>query len=163
MSYTKDELLEMGLIEPTNEPALQAAKDKVERIAAEIRQLQAAGRPTPQQPSVAEPMTEERLSELARRIALARKLDRPVSLLADEAGSLLRAARELGEMKERNRGGCPCLHTTPCDPRCTCVNGWSSSGCGRCCSYGSKEQQKAAAELIAEAVDAALSPTKEGG
>lgn len=44
---------------------------------------------------------------------------------------------------------CPCLHTTPCHDRCTCINGWSSSGCMRCCSYGSKEQRKVMAEHLA--------------
>lgn len=47
---------------------------------------------------------------------------------------------------------CPCLHTTPCHPRCTCVMPHSSRGCRRCCSYGSPEQQKAMAEhLVAQA------------
>lgn len=44
---------------------------------------------------------------------------------------------------------CPCAHTTPCHDRCTCVNPISSSGCRRCCSYGSDEQQRAAAERLA--------------
>lgn len=48
---------------------------------------------------------------------------------------------------------CPCLHTTPCDERCTCVNGFSSTGCHRCCSYGSKEQRKAMAEHLVELQD----------
>jgi outer membrane murein-binding lipoprotein Lpp len=44
--------------------------------------------------------------------------------------------------------GCPCLFTKPCNKRCTCVNKHSSVGCARCCTYGSPEQQKAAAERI---------------
>lgn len=48
---------------------------------------------------------------------------------------------------------CPCLHTTPCHPDCTCVNQFSSRGCTRCCSYGSKEQQKAKAEHLAKIID----------
>lgn len=44
---------------------------------------------------------------------------------------------------------CPCLHTTPCHPNCTCVVSVSSRGCARCCSYGSKEQQRTAAERLA--------------
>jgi hypothetical protein len=47
----------------------------------------------------------------------------------------------------------PCKHTTPCSPHCTCVHGNSSIGCARCCAYGSEEQQKNAAERIAEAID----------
>lgn len=44
---------------------------------------------------------------------------------------------------------CPCLHTTPCDAYCTCVQPLSSRGCARCCTYGSPEQQRNAAEYIA--------------
>lgn len=44
---------------------------------------------------------------------------------------------------------CPCVHTTPCHERCTCVTPLSSSGCWRCCSYGSPEQQRAKAEMLA--------------
>lgn len=50
-------------------------------------------------------------------------------------------------------GACPCLHTTPCHDRCACVNKHSSVGCRRCCSYGSKEQQKTRAEFLANAID----------
>jgi hypothetical protein len=48
---------------------------------------------------------------------------------------------------------CPCLHTTPCHERCTCVMPLSSSGCQRCCSYGSAEQRAAAAEALAKIID----------
>lgn len=48
---------------------------------------------------------------------------------------------------------CPCLHTTPCHKDCTCVNEFSSRGCRRCCSYGSKEQQKKMAEILAKKID----------
>ena len=43
---------------------------------------------------------------------------------------------------------CPCKHTAPCSDRCTCVDPLSSSGCLRCCSYGSPEQRKAQAERL---------------
>jgi hypothetical protein len=49
---------------------------------------------------------------------------------------------------------CPCLHTTPCDPQCTCVNSNMSAGCLRCCSYGSPEQQELAARHLAKLIDA---------
>ena len=49
---------------------------------------------------------------------------------------------------------CPCLHTTPCDERCSCVNPFSSFGCRRCCTYGSKEQQKKTAEYLVKKIDA---------
>jgi len=55
-------------------------------------------------------------------------------------------ARLRGEMERR---ACPCLHTTPCHPDCTCANPLMSRGCERCCTYGSPEQQKAAAERLA--------------
>lgn len=48
---------------------------------------------------------------------------------------------------------CPCHHTTPCQPRCTCVTGGSSFGCLRCCTYGSPEQQRGKAEKIARWID----------
>jgi len=54
---------------------------------------------------------------------------------------------------EHDPRACPCLHTTPCQPDCTCVTPWMSHGCMRCCSYGSPEQQKAMAEHLAPAID----------
>jgi len=45
-------------------------------------------------------------------------------------------------------GACPCKHIEPCRLNCTCANPTSSGGCSRCCSYGSKEQQKAMAERL---------------
>ncbi len=44
---------------------------------------------------------------------------------------------------------CPCKHTVPCHPNCTCVKQHMSRGCQRCCTYGSPEQQKAKAERLA--------------
>lgn len=44
---------------------------------------------------------------------------------------------------------CPCVHTTPCDERCTCVSPASSVGCVRCCRYGSDDQRRVAAERLA--------------
>lgn len=52
--------------------------------------------------------------------------------------------------------GCPCCYTTPCHPRCTCVHGASSTGCYRCCSYGSVEQRTAKAKFLAPIIDAGL-------
>lgn len=51
---------------------------------------------------------------------------------------------------------CPCLHTTPCHPRCTCRMGGSSSGCSRCCSYGSTQQKRAWARVLAKVIDEGL-------
>ena len=45
--------------------------------------------------------------------------------------------------------GCPCLYTEPCNPRCTCVSGWSSRGCSRCASYGSLKQRQSKARSLA--------------
>jgi len=69
-----------------------------------------------------------------------------------EAGILKTVERLVAEMG--HSAPCPCTLTTPCHPRCTCVNGASSLGCSRCASYGSKEQQAAAAKKLAEWIDA---------
>lgn len=61
-------------------------------------------------------------------------------------------------MSETELKPCPCMHTKPCDPRCTCVDPFSSVGCGRCCSYGSREQQRATAEYLAGRIDGAPDP-----
>ena len=50
--------------------------------------------------------------------------------------------------------GCPCRFTTACHPRCTCVHAASSTGCRRCCGYGSLAQRRAAAEDLARRIDA---------
>lgn len=51
--------------------------------------------------------------------------------------------------------GCPCKHVKPCTAQCTCVSSFSSAGCLRCCTYGDHEQQRAAAERLANAEYAA--------
>jgi hypothetical protein len=51
------------------------------------------------------------------------------------------------------RAQCPCMHTTPCHARCSCVMPLSSSGCRRCCAYGSAEQQAATATRLAAFID----------
>ncbi len=44
---------------------------------------------------------------------------------------------------------CPCeIADKPCSPCCTCVSGGSSHGCICCCSYGSEEQRKGAANYL---------------
>jgi hypothetical protein len=48
---------------------------------------------------------------------------------------------------------CPCLHTTPCNDRCACVKLFSSSGCSRCCTYGSAAQQAEMARRLASIID----------
>lgn len=50
---------------------------------------------------------------------------------------------------------CPCFHTTPCHPRCTCIEPTSSVGCLCCCTHGSPEQQRAHAEFIQELIEKA--------
>lgn len=62
-------------------------------------------------------------------------------------------ARWLLTFDIRRNDSCPCKHTTPCDPRCTCVLSISSSGCLRCCAYGTPEQQQAAAQHLAAVGD----------
>ena len=65
--------------------------------------------------------------------------------LANLAPRLLTAARQ---QPPAQASGCPCHWTTPCTPRCTCVNPFSSHGCTRCCRYGSDEQRRGMAENI---------------
>lgn len=48
---------------------------------------------------------------------------------------------------------CPCELARPCQETCACYAPFMSGGCLRCASYGSKEQQLAAAEAIADAFD----------
>jgi len=66
----------------------------------------------------------------------------------------LRFTAIVAELKERRscdlapNYSCPCAHTTPCHERCTCINPVSSSGCRRCCRYGSDEQRRAMARRI---------------
>ena len=55
--------------------------------------------------------------------------------------------------REGTKLACPCLHVTPCHERCTCVNPVSSSGCRRCCTYGSAEQRAAMAKRLADFID----------
>lgn len=62
------------------------------------------------------------------------------------------AVKALSELRERRAldvESCPCTLTTPCHDRCACVLPLSSSGCRRCCSYGSIEQRRAKAEWLA--------------
>lgn len=58
-------------------------------------------------------------------------------------------ATEIEDAVRKVSGACPCLHITPCDPDCTCVNPYMSRGCNRCCTYGSPEQQVEAAKRLA--------------
>lgn len=68
-----------------------------------------------------------------------------LAVLAAERDSLRTALQEA----ER---ACPCKHVTPCHDRCTCVTPLSSSGCRRCCKYGSNDQRRSAATRIAAAI-----------
>lgn len=60
--------------------------------------------------------------------------------------------QELQHIVDNRTRGCPCLHTPPCHERCACVMPVSSSGCWRCCSYKSPEQQQAMARRLAAAI-----------
>ena len=55
----------------------------------------------------------------------------------------------MNKSKYKNDLGCPCVYTTPCHPKCTCVYPMSSVGCACCCKYGSLEQRKKQAERLA--------------
>lgn len=49
---------------------------------------------------------------------------------------------------------CPCTveGIEPCSYACTCANPVMSGGCSRCATYGSPEQQRAAAEYLVAAL-----------
>lgn len=51
--------------------------------------------------------------------------------------------------------GCPCLHTEPCSPACSCASPVMSGGCFRCCSYGDEERKKRRAEVLAKLISGA--------
>ncbi len=106
------------------------------------------------------------LLEIADQLEAAAELAELQSLpseLLDEVGALrgvveVAALNHIQTVRERDaalseveqlRQSCPCLHVAPCHARCSCVAPLSSSGCQRCCSYGSPEQQRAAAERLA--------------
>jgi len=58
--------------------------------------------------------------------------------------------------------GCPCLYLDkPCHDRCTCVNGFSSTGCAYCCTYGSIEQRKEKAEMLEKRYSASTVPVQD--
>ena len=48
---------------------------------------------------------------------------------------------------------CPCEIIEPCKNTCTCSNPVMSGGCDRCCTYGSKAQRIARAEVLAFIID----------
>ena len=49
---------------------------------------------------------------------------------------------------------CPCHYLEePCHERCTCLNPFSSVGCGYCCSYGSEEQRRRNAKRMKKSLD----------
>ena len=79
--------------------------------------------------------------------------DAPASLTPTEAAAI-RGLLEWLRAVEKS-APCPCLHTTPCDPSCTCLHPASSRGCRRCCTYGSKDQKETRARHLAAAIDAA--------
>lgn len=66
---------------------------------------------------------------------------------------------QLREALKQESRGCPCTLTKPCMDVCSCANMAHSGGCLRCCRYGSEEQRKARAEIIADAEKAARAVT----
>ena len=87
-----------------------------------------------------------------------------VGMDAHETGDWVRAS-DLDELLAevthlRAARGCPCLYTTPCQTRCSCLMPLSSHGCRRCCRHGSPEQQRAMAERLAALDDADVELTR---
>lgn len=87
---------------------------------------------------------------------------RDSQLHTDAVAAEKRAEQAEARLREAEQA-CPCRHTTPCHPRCTCANPASSAGCRRCCKYGSPEQQRAMAEHLVdkEHADARLAAVQE--
>jgi hypothetical protein len=48
---------------------------------------------------------------------------------------------------------CPCLYTKPCQESCSCVKPMMSHGCTRCASYGSLDQRRSMASILAAQID----------
>ena len=70
------------------------------------------------------------------------------SMSLGDADCCRNAARaELAALRAKS-AACPCKHGSPCDDRCTCIEPMSSTGCRRCCTYGSDEQRAAMADAI---------------
>lgn len=98
----------------------------------------------------------------SRRTSVFDYVDVPPDPLLAALPALLDGYRELAESRgfaidhERMTAaavGCPCCHTTPCHDTCSCISPLSSSGCWRCCTYGSPEQQRSRAVFLAGRID----------
>lgn len=57
--------------------------------------------------------------------------------------------KRIAEAEKQESRGCPCTLTKPCMDVCSCANMVYSGGCLRCCRYGSEDQRKERAEIIA--------------
>ena len=122
-----------GLVELAAVIAMRTERDTALARVAEVERKADDDRSQRRRAVVAVAICQERIAELERELAVERN-----SLRAQfDAVTAERA--------------CPCLYTTPCHERCTCVNQVSSIGCRRCCSYGSMEQRKAMAERLVNA------------
>lgn len=62
--------------------------------------------------------------------------------------------RQLEQRLKEANDACPCRYGNPCSPRCSCVMKFSSSGCLRCCAYGSLEQRRAMSTYIIKRLEA---------
>ncbi len=72
------------------------------------------------------------------------------SLLGEAIETVVSQLKQPSPIEEEKDRACPCLYLEePCNPNCTCKNPYSSAGCDYCCSYGSIEQRKHMAELLA--------------
>lgn len=73
----------------------------------------------------------------------------------DPFGTCPKNPAGVGEQSEAPRASaensCPCRWTTPCADRCSCAVPASSSGCLRCCRYGSDAQRRERAQAIVAA------------
>jgi hypothetical protein len=119
--------------------------EQIARLHAQVNEAREEGR------------REERAAIVVDLRAFAEALDNLINLAEHyEMGRPLTPPTEQHGGISTSSSGCPCRFTIPCHPNCTCVQPLSSSGCQRCCSYGSPSQQRAAATRLVRRIDATL-------
>lgn len=89
------------------------------------------------------------LATLEGCIEASERAEKAEAQLAEWKEAAVEEAAQCDRLKAERNTICPCKHTTPCHPDCSCVVPISSRGCERCCAYGSKKQWKSRAESIA--------------
>lgn len=74
-------------------------------------------------------------------------------IIERDVPALLDEVRRLRDLENRKRCPCEFPEVNACDDNCSCRNKVMSGGCQRCASYGSYEQQLAAAKGLVTLFD----------